>query len=122
MIDRLVLGFRGERIADRHLRKLGLRRIARNYRCPAGEIDLVFSDGATLVFVEVKTRRSAVHADPEDAVHAHKRRALVRAAKYFIGRFGQHGRPARFDVVAIVRRSWMSADIEHFPDAFRPGG
>jgi putative endonuclease len=118
--ERQLLGLRGERIAERYLRRLGLRRIARNYRCPAGEIDLVFSDGPTLVFVEVKTRSSDVHTDPETAVHGHKRRALVRAAKYFISRYRQHERPARFDVVAIVRRSWLRAEIEHFRDAFQP--
>ncbi len=56
--SQLPLGRRGERAAEKYLRRNGYRIVARNFRAAGAEIDLVAMDGETLVFVEVKTRRS----------------------------------------------------------------
>jgi putative endonuclease len=69
---RSILGRSGERRAEKYLRRQGYRLVARNYRCPIGELDLIFLDGKTVVFVEVKTRTGAEHADPQDAVNRGK--------------------------------------------------
>ena len=113
-------GPRGERIAARTLKRSGYRILARNYTCPAGEIDLVGLDGDTLVFVEVKTRTSADAADPEVNVTRHKRQQLTRVAKYFLQARSAQDRPCRFDVVAVVLGQRGKPVVEHFVDAFEP--
>lgn len=116
----MKLGARGERIAAKALKRAGYRIIARNYTCPLGEIDLVAADGDMLVFVEVKTRRSAEAADPEANVTMHKRRRLTRAAKFYLQAKSAQDRPCRFDVVTVVTGEGGKPAVEHFVDAFEP--
>jgi len=117
-----VLGERGERTAASFLKKKGMRIIVRNYRGPGGEIDLIARDGETLVFVEVKTRKSGT---PAEAVDEEKQRRISRAALVFLKKHGllNPGVPSRFDIVAI---NWPDAAkqpiIEHFPNAFESVG
>ncbi len=118
--ERSRLGLRGERLAARHLKRHGHRIMERNYRCAFGEIDLVTKDGATLVFVEVKTRSGDRHADPEDAVGHHKQTRLIRTARHYLSSMGHDDSPCRFDVVSIVWPASGRPKIEHIPDAFRP--
>ncbi|MCY4255915.1 MAG: YraN family protein [Gammaproteobacteria bacterium] len=96
-------GPEAEREAQRYLEARGLEFVAANYRCRYGELDLVMREGACLVFVEVRMRRSARAGPPEATLTAPKKRRLARAAKCFIGenrRFG--GMMLRFDVVGIL--------------------
>jgi putative endonuclease len=117
------LGNRGERAAARYLRRLGYRIIARQYASPFGEIDLVCLDGETLVFVEVKTRRSLAAGHPSEAVTAEKRRQLTRAALAYLKRHNRLEAPARFDVVAVVWPEDRSQpQIEHYKNAFPATG
>ncbi len=115
-----LLGDEGERAAARFLRRRGLRVITRGYRTAVGEIDLIARDGDTLVFVEVKTRRTG---QPAEAVTAEKQRRLTLAALQFLRRYGLLEQRCRFDVIAIV---WPEGDrdpvIEHFVNAFEPPG
>ena len=99
--ERQPLGDRGERVAEAHLRKLGYTVVARNFRCPQGEIDLVAVDRGTIVFVEVKTRGGPAFGSPFEAVGRSKRRRLQRAAAVYLNRHRLHGRYARFDVIAV---------------------
>lgn len=101
--ERQVLGTQGERAAERFLRARRYVILERNYRCPAGEIDLIALHGKTVVFVEVKTRRQGVFGSPFDAVDRRKRRQIVRAAQHFLARHGLQDRVTRFDVVAVWR-------------------
>jgi putative endonuclease len=110
------LGEQGENIAARYLGDRGYRIIARNFRCPVGEIDIIARDGRTIVFVEVKTRQEDAPR-PEDQVNRAKQRQIIRAAKYYLGRYGQQP-PARFDVVAIVWPPSGPPVIRHTPGAF----
>ncbi len=95
-------GTAGERLAEQHLLDCGYRILERNYRCRAGEIDLIASDGDYLVFVEVKYRRSAAMGRAAEAVDEKKQKRIERAAAWYLKekhlRFDQ---PCRFDVVAI---------------------
>ena len=116
----MKLGALGEKAAARHLQRLGYRVVARNYRCPAGELDLIAVDEGSIVFVEVKTRRSADAADPEVNVTSAKRRQLTRAARYYLMHKSAQDHPARFDVVAVVLPESGKPLIEHFVDAFAP--
>lgn len=98
-------GVRGETYAYWFLRRNGYVMIARNftYRGVKGEIDLVGYDGATLAFVEVKTRTSPrdEFGSPEDAVTADKQRHLSRMARQFVREYRATNAPFRFDILAI---------------------
>jgi putative endonuclease len=118
--DGTRLGARGETVAARFLRRCGHRIINRNYRCALGEIDLITTDGDTIVFVEVKTRSDDTHADPHESIGAAKRSRLERAAKYFLASRRSSDFSCRFDVVSIVWRPGESPQIEYIPDAFEP--
>lgn len=115
------LGRLGERAAEQHLRKRGLKTVARDYRVPIGELDLVMRDGETVVFVEVKTRRDCKYAEPIDAVTGRKRARMTRAARWFIHEKRWEARPCRFDVVTVILPAPdATPTIEHFADAFGP--
>ena len=90
--------------------------LVRNYRCPAGEIDLIVSDQKTLAFVEVKTRSDEDFVDARESVRQTQWDRIRRAAHYFIHRYDAHRRPARFDLVIVVwpPRGWP--EIEHIED------
>ena len=112
------LGQRGERLAARHLKRLGYQILGRGVCLPSGELDLVALDGKTVVFVEVKTRESSLHGHPADAVTPAKQRRLTRLAVTFLKRYRLHNHPARFDVVAITWPQGERPQIEHFKNAF----
>jgi putative endonuclease len=113
----LPLGRRGERAAEKHLRRNGYRIVARNFRAVGAEIDLVAMDGDTLVFVEVKTRRSLAAGAPEEAVDERKQQRLRRAAEVFATRYRAEDTAMRFDVVA-VDASGKRLEIELLRNAF----
>ena len=98
-------GVRGETYAYWYLRRQGYVMVARNftYRGMKGEIDLVGYDGATIVFVEVKTRTAVGHefGSPEEAVTPEKQRHLSRIAQQFLREYRVGGASFRFDVLAI---------------------
>jgi putative endonuclease len=74
----------------------------RNWRCPAGELDLVVSIDGTIVFVEVKARATDYFGVPAEAVNPRKQRTIrIVAARWFAAHPGHHGQ-ARFDVVAVT--------------------
>jgi len=114
---RQILGKRGESVAERHLIKKGYRLVERNYRCPAGEVDLIVLDGRVIVFVEVKTRSGDRFGSPFEAVEFRKQRKMARTAQFFLSQNGLHQRDARFDVVGI---SWPGGKpiVEHIKNAF----
>jgi putative endonuclease len=99
-----VNGKLGEDLAHRLLRRQGLTVIARNYRPPSGggEIDLIAMDGGKLVFVEVKTRTTAEHGAPDEAVDSQKKVFIERAARDYARRRGVKWEQVRFDVASVV--------------------
>ncbi len=95
-------GARWETLALRFLKKRGLTLQQQNYRCPVGEIDLVMMDGKTLVFVEVRYRRSGTFGGGVESVDSRKQFRLAKVASHFLQRHSAFSRtPCRFDVVAI---------------------
>jgi putative endonuclease len=94
----------GEDLAHRYLRRSGCTVVARNYRTASGsgEIDVVAWHGATLAFVEVKTRSTAEFGEPERAVDREKQDRLRRAARDYARRAGVEWGKTRFDIVSIV--------------------
>jgi putative endonuclease len=111
------LGRRGERDAERYLKRHGYRILRRNFRAAGAEIDLVAAEGGTLVFVEVKARRGRSTGPPQEAVDDRKQRRIRRAAEIYIARARAHDYPVRFDVVAI-QMDGEQAQIELLKDAF----
>ena len=94
-------GIDSENAAAVYLKHAGYRIVARNYRNAIGEIDIIAKDGATLVFVEVKARRSSRFGSAKTAVTHQKMARLARAAMMYLKETGQFGTSARFDVVTI---------------------
>ena len=81
----------------------GYQVLARNWRCREGELDLVVSDGAQLVFCEVKTRSSTAFGAPVEAVTEAKRLRLRRLAARWMQDHGPApGRQVRFDVASVL--------------------
>ncbi|MDA7977870.1 MAG: YraN family protein [Pirellulales bacterium] len=119
LVPQQNLGERGERVAERFLKRHGLKIIGRRDRGRWGELDLVATDGQVVIFVEVKTRTSHIGGEPYDAVNAEKQRRLTRAALGFLKRHGLTEYPARFDIVSVTwQDSARRPKIEHIAGAF----
>lgn len=95
------LGRLGEDLAARHLSGQGYEIIARNYRCPLGEIDLIARDGGCLVIVEVRARRGRGHGTPEESVTPAKQERLRRLAEAYVQTLDPAPAAYRIDVVAV---------------------
>jgi putative endonuclease len=95
------LGKRGEDYAAQYLSDHGYALLARNWRCPVGEIDLVTERDGRLIFVEVRTRRGDRLGTPEESITPSKRAKLIAAAQTYLAEHSQTDRDWRIDVVAI---------------------
>jgi putative endonuclease len=106
-----------ETIAAEFLTVQGLKVIARNVRCPLGEIDLIARQGSVHVFVEVKSRFASGRGLPQEAVTRAKQRRMTRLAQWYIKQNRLYQQSARFDVVAIT---WHGNEphIQWIPNAF----
>ena len=115
---RLSLGKQGEDLACRELRRRGYAVLARRYRTRWGEIDIVARDGDTLVFVEVKTRRSTGFGGPVAAVNVMKQSRLIDMARgYLVGLPGPEP-PCSFDVVGVTLPEGERPVLEVLVNAF----
>lgn len=118
MAEKDERGRAGEARAERHLLASGYRVLDRNWRCPQGEIDLVAAKGATLVIVEVKTRRTELFGHPFAAIDDRKRARLWRLAASWMKAHPAlaRGREVRLDAIGIVGDDPASARLEHLED------
>ncbi|GAA3519150.1 YraN family protein [Actinocatenispora rupis] len=115
---RSALGEFGERLAAAHLAAEGHVLLARNWRCRYGEIDLVARDDATLVFCEVKTRRTDRFGPPSAAVGAGKASRIRELAVRWMTATGTHGGEIRFDVISVLSPVHAPVRLEHLRSAF----
>jgi putative endonuclease len=108
-----VTGEAAEDEALRWLQKRGLELVERNFRCKAGEIDLILREGPTLVFVEVRKRADRRHGGAAASVTPAKQRRLLHAAQFYLQRLRAMP-PCRFDVIAFdgTELSWLKNAIE----------
>jgi len=118
--DRKTLGQRGEDAAAAFLERTGMTVVERNWRCPAGEIDIVALDGTTIVLCEVKTRRTASKGTPEEAVTPAKRRRYAKLAAAYLQHAGGETTPVRFDVITLLVIAEDRALLRHYRGAFVP--
>lgn len=105
----------GEQLALVYLKEQGYEILALNWRYKYNEVDIIAKDLGTLVFVEVKSRRSLSYGDPASFVDARKQGNLIRAADAYLDLSGFEGE-IRFDIVSVILSSPLK--IELIKDAF----
>lgn len=116
---RAALGAWGEQIAVEHLTAHGLIVLDRNWRCREGELDVVATDGATVVVVEVKTRTGTGFGRPEEAVTRRKLVRMRRVAQRWLAEHRVRWVEVRFDVVAVlVDRRTGAHEVTHLLGVF----
>lgn len=116
-VDARERGAVAERVACDYLRQHGLGLAERNFRVRGGEIDLIMRQDETLVFVEVRARRSNQWGTAAETVTARKQRRLLLAAQYYLQNSGHLG-PCRFDVVALTGEPGQER-VDWIRDAFQ---
>jgi putative endonuclease len=124
----LALGAAGEEAALQSLLGKGVRLLARNWR-PSGverglELDIVLVEGDTVVFVEVKTRRTATVGESRPvhgAFTAGKRTNMIRAARRFLAEHELWSSPCRFDLVCVGMDADNRATLEHYNNVVELG-
>ncbi|MSQ09316.1 MAG: YraN family protein [Dehalococcoidia bacterium] len=96
-------GKAGEAAADAHVRSLGYKILARNYRTSQGEVDIVALDGDTIAFIEVKTRRASglAFGAPEESLTRAKQARLIAAAQSYLAASSLSDADWRIDLVAV---------------------
>ena len=109
----IELGRWGEDVAAAWYARNGYTVVARNWRCRAGEVDLIVRRGRLVVICEVKARRSTAFGPAAGAVGPVKQQRLRRLAAAWLAASGVRGVEVRFDVVAINGRT-----LEVIPNAF----
>jgi putative endonuclease len=110
---RLALGRFGEAYAARHLSDQGMVVLDRNWRCDAGEIDLVLRDGRVLVVCEVKTRSSRAFGSPLEGVTAAKAARLRRLAARWLADHPVHPEEVRIDLVGVLVPAGEAPHVDH---------
>jgi putative endonuclease len=121
-VKRIEAGRRAEALAAEMLERGGMRILARNWRRPEGEIDIIADDGGVCVFVEVRARTGEEHGHPLEAVGGRKRARVIRAARLYLSSEDLRSvgtRGFRFDVVAVLfPHSGGEPELHHVADAF----
>ena len=117
-LENAELGRRGEDAAARFLYRRGYDIVERNWKCAAGEADIIARDGDAVVFVEVKTRSSVEKGLPSDAVDKRKRERYEKIAALFLAAVDV---PVRFDVVSLLVIGADRALVRHHINAFAAG-
>ena len=96
------IGKIGETYALNYLKKQGLSIRAKNFHSAFGEIDIIAEDQKTLVFVEVKLRKSTDHGSPFDFISPWKQDKIRKTAEFYLLRHRLRNKPCRFDAIGIV--------------------
>ena len=112
------LGDYWERVALKYLLQNNLKKVQRNFNCKAGEVDLIMLDDDTLVFVEVKYRKSSDWVTALEAVTKSKQRKIIKAAQLFLLKNKNYKEwNCRFDVVSIQGEK-QNPEINWIENAF----
>lgn len=111
------LGKQGEDWAVKYLKSNGFKILDKNYRCSFGEIDIVAKEKDTIVFIEVKTRKSAELIEPFESVGKKKQAKIRNLAEYYLQEKEYFDCEIRFDVLSITSKD-KETQIEHIKNAF----
>ncbi len=115
--QRQQIGQAGEKAVVSYLKKKAYKILEQNFKCPVGEIDIIAKEKKTIVFVEVKTRRSLSFGSARMAITQKKQRKISMAALYYLKTNHQMDQRARFDVVTVLSTGEENA-IDHIQNAF----
>jgi len=107
-------GSGGEELARKYLKRKGYSILDVNYQRPYGEVDIIARDGATIVFVEVKSASTTSFGHPLSWVSPRKQGRIIRTSLTYLSTHGLNDSPVRFDVLAVG----PLGDISHVRDAF----
>ncbi len=123
--ERRAVGRQAEHLATLFLQRKGYGIIARNWRCRQGEIDLIARDGACLVFVEVRARRSAARGLAEESITSAKQHRLIALAEAYLYDLQEAGSPWpgpwRIDAIAVCVAPDGTSDLRHVEHAVESG-
>lgn len=115
MVDSIAIGARGEQLAEAFLEQQGVEIIARNVHSRFGEIDLIGKEGETLLFIEVKFRKSAQFGSPLESVTLQKQARFLKTVEEYLQKSPTDG-PLRIDVIGIT--GYTDPKIEWVKNAF----
>ncbi|MGP4017870.1 YraN family protein [Saccharopolyspora sp. 5N708] len=115
---RHALGVEGERLAAAHLEHRGLTVLDRNWQCPQGELDIVATDGDTVVCCEVKARSGVDYGGPLYAIAPEKINRIRSVARSWLAARELVGCRVRFDVVSVLWPPGKQARIKHLEGVF----
>lgn len=115
-----IRGSELEAVALQYLTTQGLQMLQRNFQCRLGEIDLIMRERDTLVFVEVRYRRSARYGGAAETVDWRKQRKLIRTAQVYLSMHCRHhSPPCRFDILGIAPGAGSAGyHFDWLPNAF----
>ena len=99
-------GMRAESFAAAAIEDRGMRILDRNFRTRTGEVDLVAADGETLVFIEVRARRSSAFATPAESISSSKAMRLISACEEYLQTTSNRWTDWRIDFAAVELDSW----------------
>ncbi len=117
-----VFGKEAEVVAEQYLRKHGYRIVGRNVRFPNGELDIVAKKDGTIVFIEVKARRTNHFGGASYAVTPHKQQRLIHLAAQYLACHQLSNCPTRFDVMLYQGDAEKVSQLEHVVNAFEVPG
>ncbi|MGK9368681.1 YraN family protein [Melioribacter sp. Ez-97] len=117
-VNKRERGNLGEEIACNYLINKGMTVIDRNYHYGHGEIDIICKDNDTIVFVEVKYRKSLKYGEPEFAITKNKQRQIRKIAEAYLYEKKITDQPCRIDVITIVHEAGKEPALTHYRDAF----
>ena len=109
------LGIWGEQCAEEYLRSKGYVILERDWKSGHRDLDIIALDGAVLVFVEVKTRRTRVFGEPEEAIDYRKIQSLQQAINHYI-KYRRINSSVRFDIISIVGTTDSEPELDHIKD------
>lgn len=112
-----LLGELGEQQAASYLQRKGYRILARKFRAKTGEIDIICGERDTVIFVEVKTRRSTIYGFPAEAVNLQKQRKIINTAWCYLTMNRMTSSPLRFDILEVLILK-EEVRINHIKNAF----
>lgn len=120
-MNKRTAGSFGESLACVHLEQKGIAVLERNFRCSAGEIDIIAREKKTLLFIEVKARSSLRYGRPAEAVNRTKQLKILRSAQLYLAAYGEEDIPVRFDVIEVlpegvrhIRAAFDATDLPEF--------
>jgi putative endonuclease len=109
-------GQQGETLAAEYLKQKGYAIVTTNWRCREGELDIIARQGASLVFIEVRTRRAENNEAAFASILPNKQKRLIAAIHCYLNQHDLETSDWRLDVIGVALRQ-SSPLIEHVEDA-----